>query len=303
MKVTKLEDEFNSCLILFEVLGQQYFSLKSLQESNVQTRPSVFRLIHMIFLVLLIPVLMIFYILQEHSYLQESLNAKNILMYVIKNSMNVGMVLVACTSLIQSYISTEKTKKIYMNLRENVQSYINDFNQTINFRMIRNAAFKRLSVMVIFFVVVHGGITLLNLHSMDAVIKLTIGLLPMFFLLTIMNKYIFYVGMVNHQLQYLATLMGDILKADPHPVKIIVDIVNNGLKPMPIKLPEDPMRKLRAARKIYNIIFENGTLINESNGLTILVMLISLVIALTVSGYEVFVIIIGGLPWNRAMGT
>lgn len=302
VKTATVVEELNDCLILFELLGQQYFSLKSLTSRNLTNRPSIYRFIYLVVVCLLVSMLMVFYIYQDHSAMNESLNAKNVLMYAVKNSMYVGVLIVVWISLIQSYVSTSEVKKIFFNVMETVQLCASEFNVIIDPKLIRNGAWRRLSVMIIFFGIVHGGLTLLNVSSPEIVKKLTIGLLPMFFLLTIMNKYIFYIGMMNHQLEFLTILIKSVFKSEPQPINIVENI-NFHLKSVkPMTSVEDPMRKFRAARKIYNIIYENGTLINESNGLTILVMLISLVIALTVSGYEVFVIIIGGLPVERAMG-
>lgn len=303
MKTAKIEEELNNCLILFELLGQQYFTLKSLTSRNLTSRPSIFRFIYLVIVFLFISILMVYYIYQDQAVINESLNAKNVLMYAVKNSMHFGMVLVVWTSLIQSFVSTRKIKKIFFNVMETVQLCATEFNVMIKPKLIRNAAWKRISVMIIFFAIVHGGMMILNVSSSKAVKKLTIGLLPIFFFLTIMNKYIFYVGMINHQLEFLRNLIGSIFKSESPQTINIVENMNFHLKSVkPMTSADDLMKKFRAARKIYNIIYENGILINESNGLTILVMLISLVIALTVSGYEMFVIIIGGLPLDQAMG-
>ncbi|CRK88197.1 CLUMA_CG001978, isoform A [Clunio marinus] len=64
----------------------------------------------------------------------------------------------------------------------------------------------------------------------------------------------------------------------------------------------DPMKQFRAARKIYNLISENGDLVNKCHGFTILVLLLGIVLTLTGSGYRAFMIIMKNLSWRETPG-
>lgn len=120
-----------------------------------------------------------------------------------------------------------------------------------------------------------------------------IGSIPILLLFMIIYKFVFYVDMVNNQLEFVVKLLDKTFQ--PEEVKVVGEMCfKNTL--------DDPLKKLRAIRKVYNIIFESGALVNRSNGLTILILLMDLVIAITASGYEIFVIAVGSLPIQRIPG-
>lgn len=295
MKALSFEQELNSCMIMFEAMGLQYFSLKSLTVHNFRARPSVPRTIFMLFLVTLITILMIIFIIYDKSLPKEIITAKNVLMQMVRKSLNFNLVLVVWTSLIQSFLSTEKVKKLFFNLTEVSQLSHQYFHMTFDAKRLKRLACRRTLLMMIFLMTVHGGVLIISILHFGMMLKPLVAILPVMFLFTVVNKFLFYVGIVNSQLEFLAQLIENLFVWQ-EPVKLIDNKIILSIKPS--RSADDPLRKLRAARKIYNKIFENSILINESNGLTLLVLLISLVISLMTSGYEIFVVIIGGLPMD-----
>lgn len=293
-----MEESLNSCLILFELLGLQYFSLV---HDNLTDRPTSFRTAFLAIILTLTTAIITKCITQHISLTdKEVVNAKNVLMYAIQHSMTVGFILVAYTSLIQSYTSTQKVKKFFSNTKDIVRLVHKEFNIKVNFKQIKREACKKILVMIIFFVTAHLTMTFLVVQSLRMTIGMIILMLPIFFILVIVYKFIFYVDIINHQLMSLEKMVGDIFKSQP--LKIFDDFHVHMTTVEPAKSSEDPMKKLQAARKIYNLIYDNGLLINSSNGLTIMIMLLCIVTTLTASGYEIFVIVVGDLPMHQIPG-
>lgn len=277
-----MEDALNSFLFVFELMGLQYFSLV---HDNLKDRPTSFRTAFMIVIVTLISTILFCYLLFV-PLKAEIITSKNVLNFAIKHSMALGLLLVVYTSLIQSYISTRSIKKVYLNTKDIVRISFREFNMPVDFNLIKRAARKSFLLMSLFLVTVHITLSIRKVNSLLNALDSAFSLFAIFFLLMIVYKFVFYVAMVNNQLLLMRDLLRGIFK------NIITKPFNLTSSEI-VALTEDPLRKFRAARKIYNLIYDNAALINDSNGLTILILLISIVITLTASGYEIFISIVG----------
>lgn len=238
---------------------------------------------------------MITYVVKDHRVVEENLTAKNVLMFAVQHFMNFGLILVTCASIVQSYTTTHKVKLIFMNFKEILQIFQQNFGSDLDVQKVKVLSRKRMICVFVFIILLHGTVMLINIESGERIFKLILGIFPVLFFLMITNKFIFYVALVNFQLTQLITLLTQTFQS----IKII-DNINCHLKPKRFK--DDSLNKLRAARKFYNLTQENASLVNESNGLTILIMFVSLVVALTVSGFEILVVIVGGSPVERLSG-
>lgn len=297
-----MEEELNSCLVIFELIGLQYFSLKTLvKDSN--KKPSIVRTIFMVVLMVLMTILVVLFVTSEDLETDnQKVTAKNFITFAIQHSMNFGLILVILVSMVQSFMTTSKTKKLFLNVKEIAKLSYDEFNFTVNFKSIKKAALRRSYVLMTFFITVHFSTFFFRADSPEDVIPMLLGILPILYLLLIVYKFIFYVGMVNKQLNFVGKLLHETFK-NPPPIKTIDNKNMHSLYVKPAKnCEEDHFKKLLATRKIFNLVYENGLLVNDSNGFTILIVLLDLVVALTASGYEIFVIIVGGLPVEKIPG-
>lgn len=294
-----MEKELNNCLKIFELMGLQYFSLKSLTKENANGKISTLRSLGGFVLLIILLGFMAFYIYSNNAKSIKIITAKNVLMFVIQNSMNFGLLLVVLTTIIQSYCTTRSVKKIFLNTKQLTDTCCQEFQICVDFRRIKKATWKKISVISIFFVTVHGISTYYQAKNLLDALPMIIGAVPIFFLLIVAYKFVFYVNMINSQLSFLNAVIKKIISEQPSNV-----VENISFRVVPVfpekqSNPITTLRKLRVARQIFNLIYENGNLTNNSNGLSILVLLIDLVISLMASGYEVFVIIIGDQTMER----
>lgn len=299
-----MEDELSGSLFIFELLGLQYFSLKTINQTSLKSKfEPTCRLVYMFFLLVLLSILVAAFLVGESSLIIGSVTAKTVMMFAVKNSMSAGFILVVFTSLIQSYMSTEKTKKIYLNTQRISVIFQEEFDVFIDFKKIKNLAWKRLALSFVLFTMFHGSVGLFQMKYKNDIYAIFIGAIPLLFFLCIVYKLVFYIDFINLHLEFLDQLISDIEILQP--IKII-DNINFHLLSVkavrPTKFPKDSLQKFMMSRKIYNLIYDNGTLINSSNGLVVLMMLVSSVVTLTASGYEAFVIIVGGLPTKKIPG-
>lgn len=294
-----MEEEMNSFLIIFEVMGLQYFSLKSLNFDKLKKRPSARRTLLMLTLLIFMTFVTFFFIKvdQDKSENHHRLEAKTFITFTIHHSMNIGLVVVILSSIVQSFMSNWKVEKIYQNAKEIAKVSFEEFNVVIDFKKIKKASQKRLAALLTLFLSVHFTTRFLHTNTFEDIVVMFFAVLPVLYLVMTVFKFVFYVGMVNCQLGFTAKLIENIFKK---PQTLALETVNlQKIFVKPSKKFEDPLRKLIAARKILNLTCENGALVNDSNGFTLLLVLTDLVIALTVSGYEIFVIVIGGMPTKQ----
>lgn len=296
-KVPIMEKELNSCLVIFELSGLQYFSLKSLTPENVKSRLSWVRFMYMLVLLVTLTGLVLATIyIQEEEESDKSITTINLLGFIVKQSMNAGLMLVTVTTLIESYTSTQNMKQLYLNQKEIIRTYSQHFDVIIDFKKLKKMATRRGLVLTTFYLGVNGILTYINIESEKYFLLSTIGLVPVLFLFMSVLKFVFYVSSVNEQLTFLMNYLEEIFK---HDTISLIDDMNHRmiqLKPRPPKPSDDHIRKLRSAVRIYGIIYENSGLINASVGWSVLSFLLCLTTATTVSMYQLFVILVGGLP-------
>lgn len=287
--------ELDICTVFFEVIGLQYFSLKSLTIKSAGTSPSWIRLTYFLFVLICSTVFCVIYLSYSFGDQEEKLNAKNILMFIIENSINVGMFVVIWTSLIQSYLTTAKIKTMFLNVNEMVRIVRHEFGKKTDFKQIRKDAWKRLALSLVAFCIFHGILAVIAVLQRGpyAIISVFFGSSPILMLIFILYKFIFFATMINYQLDLIEHLLTESFQYQP--IRII-DNINMYLDPSSPRIPRDDyFRKLFAIRKIYCLVYDNSLLVNESNGFSIFCVIVTMTVALTGSGYQLFLIIMGGL--------
>lgn len=279
----------------------QFFSLKQLTVKNFTNRPTMFRKVQMIVVSLVLSMLVAFFVIVSGDKLEEKSSPKNVLMKALQSSMKFCLVTVTLTSILQSYSSTLKIKKLFINAKEIAETSSSKFNIAFDFSHLKKAAWTRLAVMFLFYLTLH--VIVMKIEAQQGRIEVFVGLLATVLILTIniiVYKFVFFVYFINCQLKFLEKLLENIFAYQP--VKIIDNINLHLLNVKPLKPDENSYSKILFAREVYNKIYENGKIIDESAGLTVLSLLISLVIRLTTAGYEVYKMLLGGAPKTRMPG-
>lgn len=297
----ELAKELNNFLFLFEVFGMQFFSLKHLTKKNYKDKLPFARKIQMILLSLfIISLVACFSIFNMEENINIKATPKNVLTKAIQTYMRFCLVIVIIMSAIQSCASTQNIKLFYINMQEIAQLGFSNFNLRFNFKAFIKAAWIKFAIMLMFYATMHTIVIALNTREFNAIG----AILSIFFVIVfkmIIFKFVFYVCLVNYQLEFLKLLLDSTFIYQP--VKIIDNINYHLLHVKPLKPAESSLRKILKSRMIFNKIYHNGKLVNESIGLTMLSLLISSVVTLTSSGYEVLKISLGGMPADRLPGT
>lgn len=296
-----MEEEINKCLIIFEVLGLQYFSLKSMTPKNQKDHPSWLRRLYLILSLVSILLLASFFIVGNNDLGvdPDKLTAKNVMTFAIQNTMDIGLVVVFCASVIQAYSTTLKIKRFYVNFKEVAQLSQREFKKEFDFKTLRFKVLKRLLIISVAFVAIHSSNGVFRIKTTDDIIGVVMGGLLFSFLILSSFKYNFYVMMINEQLKFLEENVKDFVEI--RSISTIDSLQFQIINPKPYKSFDNSLLKLIAARKIYNKIYASGNLVNECHGFTILFSIVNLVTTLTASGYKTFVIAVSGMDKEKMM--
>lgn len=290
--------------MLFQLFGQQLFSIKAVTSENQKKYPSLFYTIYfLVVFVVLTGLMLIFASYATAEEISEKLTAKTVLNNIVQHSMYFGLVFIIWVSLIQTYLATPLVKKFFLNCIQIAKMSEQDFGHRIDHRKIRRKVFQFfLSLFLIFF-------TLQNIlyfyessyEDSDSFLRICIAIVPMIFLLTTAFKFIFYVKLINFHLEVVLTLIKEIM--NPLGFKFIgnLSVYVRAVKPKQSR-DRDLQLKIRNLRKIYNVIFENSVLINRAMGSTILAVTVVMVIVITASGYRLFLAIVRKLPTEKIGG-
>lgn len=284
-------EELNNCLIAFEISGLQYFSLKlSSTDDTKPKRPSWFRLLYMIFILIVA-----FFILQAYAKnsgegLMLSLQNKSIIALVVQNIMVLAYFIVIFASIIHSYNTTNKTKQVFSISSQIKKQSFEAFGKSVDIRALKRKLFKMMRSMAMFFILFH-----LLMYFMDSgasLLGVLVTALKNFFLVALSLKLVVYVRLVNEHLNFLEEMVQELFPSPP--IKIIDNINLHLTVVKSAGFKNEPLKKVRAAREIYNKTFAVTSLINDTVGFSIFLLFVSLILTLTSGGYRIYTASVGG---------
>jgi 7tm Chemosensory receptor len=294
MSSNKFQEELNSSLIVFEVFGMQFFSLKKLYQERANVRPTIWRIIYVVVAIITLAILMTIGVTQLEEVLveaEEKVNAKNVLLITITHSAEFAIVLNILICIIQSYRSTREMKNLFFNSIKLIETASDEFHVNIDIQRIKVLALKRFAATATFFAVSHGLLVFSHKDSGLLLFVFFAATPPVLFLFLIAYKFIYFVVMINEQLQFLDFLLDNFFNQDQiQPLEIYVTKFK---KVKPVKTLENRATKLQAGRRIFNLIQENSEIVNRSHGMEVLIYMNIMVTFLILKTYELFTIFVG----------
>jgi uncharacterized protein YbcV (DUF1398 family) len=164
-KLSAMETKLKSFMKIFEFCGFQHFSLEEIASSDKEKRPTILRFFHMIFRVFLIAAVSCLVVVQRQesrSSFEPQVTVKNVVMHTIQASFNAGLILVCVSSIVESFVSTKKIKKVFKNVNQIVEIAQRELGVSIDFENFRKSSWKRLWFSLVFFSISHSTLTYFN---------------------------------------------------------------------------------------------------------------------------------------------
>jgi hypothetical protein len=286
------------CAGIFQVFGHHYFPIRSLSYTNQHEFPSwSYTAYFGIVFVTLTTLMVMVATFAASDEVGETLSAKTVLNQAVQHSMYIGLILIICVSLIQSFVSTPLTKKFYLNCLKIARMCKNDFHHTVNYLRLRNNAFRYLLLTTLLLLVTQSAVYFFDkIFFREKFWPTCIAVSPLLFLNATAFKFIFFVKLVNFHLEIVDDLIQEIFNRPLFErLKLHVTLV----QPKTTSVME---LKVRNLRRIFNIVRENSEIVNRSMGVTVLIITAVMVIVITASGYRMFLTIVGRLPVEKAGG-
>lgn len=267
------KENLSKCCIIFQIFGFIHFSIKNL---SIDSNLSIFYTIKFIIIVIILAIQTIVFAKSIFIGAVESFDAKMSLHSFVQLVFFFLIFFVMIVAYIQSFTSTKLIKRIFINLIKISKIFREDFLHSMDFGIFKLWLYKLNFFTTIIFIVAHVFITLFETYYNveNSVVRNIIETIQSLIFMIIFYKYLFFVKLVNYNLEHLI----DSIKNELNSSKIILEI------------------KLKKLREIYALIQEIVKLINDSMGLTILVYITSLVISQINIIYNLLLILIGDYP-------
>lgn len=285
MKSSIIADELNGCLVINEITGLQYFSLKNFFKDKSRKGTHFCRKI--VFCFYLVAYLtFIFIALPSAPFVNASLTSQNVILVLFRVIRSFSKLVGYLAFLIQSYVSTENVKKFFLNTQLIAEWSHQDFYIEMNFAKVRRDAWYRFFAINLYWALPYCGIIYVNSRSLGETVYMAVfAIFYVGFSLAIATKNIFFIMLINFQLRHLEKLLQSIFQPQ-------YDLIVGKVYDLTIgdnKSEDGNMKQLLVVWKIYNKINENADLINNSMDASMIFILINAVMAFLTSGYELVI--------------
>lgn len=290
-------EELNNCLIVFEILGLQYFSLKTLFKEDAK-RPSWLRFFYMIFALIASITIIRNYGDFSGAGLLKSVQEKTMIALSVQNIMVMAFMVVISVSIIHAYKTTNEYKQIFIISSKIIRISSEAFGKSLDVKTLKKKLFKRIRSMVIFFIVFHSLMFVFD--PLSSPVAVVFSALKNLILLMLSFRLVVCTSLVNEHLNFLEVMVDKMFPSPP--IKIIDNINLHLTYVKSATLKDKPLKKIMAAREVYSHTLEISNLVNNTVGLSIFLLFVSLVIAMTSGGHRLFVASMGGPGGDNMYG-
>ena len=264
---------------VFELFGLQYFSFKDLVENVQQKRSNWFYRIYFIILLLIFPFSVTIYVAILDDISTISLDLNNGFNHFIKAILQLSLIATIIGGLIESYVKTDQVKEIIMKTKKISTFFKTEFNHDIDYESFCKTWKKRtlgMSFLIfIAFVVMSIAFGLVT----GVYIPVFIGLVSILFLAILELKLVYYVDLLNLQLENLHEVI--VKSSCPKKSECYLKNYHNC--------------KVLAYRRCHLMIYDLVELANSSFSAFLLLMLLFLILSITYSGFECSILPLGDI--------
>lgn len=270
----------HGCLVPYEVYGLQYFSLKASLKCNFKDSTSISR---KIYFALLFIASLVFGggVIVLSSIYSGKVSTKNVLTRIYSESINYTAFAALWIDLLQSFDSTKYLKKLFKNSKAIVESCYHELNVTMSFSRLRKSSWQRFLVMGTVFLIMQSTFMFRNKDlDDDYIVDLVIVVTFVTFFLMLTNKFLFYVCLINFQLEFVHKMLQSVTKNYFGPVNVKeFNLYQKSHKDCEL------LAKLHAIWRIYDKARENGTLVNKSLGISMFLTLMNIIMGIAYCGF------------------
>lgn len=289
------DTHLNMCGVLFQVFGQIFFSVKNLKIDNQKKFPTLASTLHFIIAFIFLTTQIVAYTIAiESSVISQSLTMKTALSLTVQYLMLCGIPSIIWVNLIQSYMATLTTKKFFLNILKISKMCQRDFSYGTDSRILMNEVLRSFASIILFVMTKEISVLILEEYSdrRGPFYRRISAFFSYVYIFTIGTKFCFMVNIINVHLELISKLIQEVFNVRDYNVGILGLYPKNATSYQIKEL----QTKILKIKQIYNLVFENAEIINQSMGITILTIATVSIISITVTGFRIFEVIVGNLP-------
>lgn len=299
-----MENSLEGSTTVFQIMGLQFFSLnaeifQNRQKDEISKKHKL--LIALTVVMLTMQLYGIYYAINLEKMKQQSENVLTGLN--VQFSVYILMIVVICVAIAHSFASTRKTKKIFSNLDQILKIFVNDIGENIDYRgLSRRFKWTLIKITLCFItstVIVLGFIY--NYNQSSIFLWALLAIYPYFFIALVHCHFMFYILLIKENLQCMYKVLEKLYKHQQTSM-LIMDFRAALSAKLPRKTSDELFDKMIKLKKIYWILFETTSLINELNGPPFMNQLIVLILGNISAGYKVYLSLMGDIVIERTGG-
>lgn len=250
---------------LFRAFGLQFFPLSKLQEK--QSRRSVWNTLYFFVLVVIFSSLVTCFVLIGIENEEKIVKAKNFFNLLIKLTTDLGLILAIIVALTESYQKTEKMKKVLRKSKEIFMFCQLEFDHIIDYKKFKRKWLMTVAVWSLVFTIINLALTIESFLTGKRKTPLAILISLTLFLWIVIFKFVFFVDLVNFQMENLHKVIQQklFLERDKKSSKVI------------------------EARRLFQLIVEMGQLTNKISSVCVAIVTLIITTIMINTGYELLV--------------
>lgn len=284
----KFGREFGVIFKIFKYLGFNYIEFQEHDNNDTawESDKTKYSKSQFVFLALRLIIFLALVALCIIENLEKLVGDEGRLMILIQYIFDILSLVVSFTLLFQSFFATRRFKKFYKNIRVVLKMLHQNFDIIFNWQKTK----KNVHLRAFIFWSIHAGLFLIKADASGYNPQMLVNYFAGLFLIAFLFYFIFIVEILNQTLALLVKSFHELSRPTSISHISIIASHNANLKSIyAVQRLSSNLRKIRACQKVYNIILDCGKAVNESFGLTMLLILIGIVLQMTVEGYKVFI--------------
>lgn len=302
-----MEKSLSGTTAIFQLMGLQFFSLdtESLQDGfhqkeNISKKHKA--LFAFSVLILSAEIFGIYYAITLEQSIFQRKNVKTGL--TVQFTSYIMLVIVVGVSIVHSFLSTGKAKKIFCNFEKIWKIFNNELRENINYASF-SERYKNTFIKISFFLFLFLTILfifILRLNHSNILLWTVLTMYPYFFMQVVYCRFMFHILFVKENLLRILEVLERLRKQHQSPKTNLLIFDFHVNLSSPSNVPDEVFETLVKLKRIYGILSETTSLINEINGPSFMSQLIVLVVCNISAGFKVYLTYMGDVPVERTGG-
>lgn len=293
---SSIETSLSKITIIYQVTGMQYFSVtaESLNPtSGFSRKHKLFLVVNFTFLIAEFCAILIMTYTENQKKKHGGLATGHLVQFAAYNL----VILVFTICLLNSLILRDKAKKFFRNCKK-ISEILSVLNQSGDYSAFKNE-FK-MTIAKLSFGFIGSNLVLLIFVSQYSqyyfLVTLT-AVYPYYFMTIVFSYWTLLVRLIRENLRFVNECLAHLHKK--HSLRLNPEPYGHDLR---IRRNQETYNFIAKLKRVYGIIYDSTSLLNELIGIPICLFLIFLIVSNISGGYKVFLFFQGDIPVQRIGG-